>query len=169
MPWVLAVFLAVAAVWTVAASRFTRMQRWSLPWPELTDDDPVVRWLFRHHGLTSLHDCYAVRNAVRRGHAVDDPALRGTAHGLAAELLSGRLRDPNPAMLLPAVLYALVGCLWLGTGLALGGRDPYDIWVGAVWLLGACAWAWRAAKLPRRTVKRALRLNKDEMGTPASG
>ena len=62
-----------------------------------------------------------------------------------------------------AGLHALVGMLYLGTCLILGGRGTsFDIWVGTAWLLGACIWVWGSARLPRRKVEQALQLYKSD-------
>jgi hypothetical protein len=164
MVWVSAAFLAITAVLFIAAWRFRGKLRWPSTEPR---DDRLDRWLVQHYRLTSPGERIDVYDAVRHGRAVGDPALRGAARGLAAALLSGRLRDPKPAALLLTGLYVLVGALYLVTILIRGGGREVGlgITVGATWLLGACAWRWRSLRLPRRTLERALELNQGDMGT----
>ena len=160
MAWVLALFLVVTSVLTLVAWRFGRKSRRASTGPRVTEVDS---WLIEHYQLPSLGACLDVQEAVRDGRAVADPALRPAAHGLAAELLSGRLRDPHPATRVFAGVYGLVGVLFLGTGLAHGGRgSSFDIWMGTGWVLSASIWVWGSAKLPRRKIERALQLNKSD-------
>src|SRR5947209_15543481 len=148
MAWVSVVVLAVTVVLTIGAWRFRGKPRRPLAEPRT---DRVDRWLIQQYGLASLRDCWDVRDAVRGGRAVGDPALREAAHGLAAELLSGRLRDANPIALVMAGLFALAGTLYLGTGLTRGGGEAtLYIFAGAMSLLAACAWVWRSARFSRR-------------------
>jgi hypothetical protein len=105
MVWVSAVFLAATAMLTIATWWLRKKLRWPSAEPR---DDRVDRWLIEHYRLMSLDDCHQVRNAVRKGCAVGDLALREAARGLAVELLSGRLRDRNPAALPVAGLVEVV-------------------------------------------------------------
>jgi hypothetical protein len=165
MVWTSAVFLAVTAVLTIAAWRFRSRLKWPLAEPR---DDRVDRWLIQHYRLANSRDRDELRDAVREGRAVGDPALREAAHGLAAELLSGRLRDPNPGGLVIAGLSGLGGALYLGTGLIHGGRGgAFSVFAGTMWLLAACGWVWGWSRLPRRRVEQALQLNKSDMDSSA--
>jgi hypothetical protein len=165
MVWAPVVLLAVTALLTITAWRFSRKSRRLLAEPRI---DRVDRWLIEHYQLTSLRDCSDVRDAVREGRAVGDPALKQAAHGLAAELLSGRLRDPDPAALALAGLNVLGGVLYLATALAHGGRRSLlAIFLAATWLVAACAWFWGSRRLPRHKAEQALRLNKSDMDCSA--
>lgn len=159
MAWVPALFLAVTAM-ALAAWRSGWKPRRVPAEPRYTQAD---HWLLQHYQLTSLGARLEVREAVRGGRAVEDPALRQAAHGLAGELLSGRLRDPDTATRVIAGLNTLAGLLYLGTGLVHGGRGTaIDIWLGTGWVLSADTWLWGAARLPRRKAARALQLNNSD-------
>jgi hypothetical protein len=164
----LVIFLAIAVVLTIAAWWLGRKLNRPSADPELSGSDHVDRWLIRHHGLMSVGDCLRVRDAVYQGRALGDPVLKEAAHGLAAEVLSGRLRDRNPGMLLPAAVNVVVGALTIGISLAYGGdRSTLGAMGGTGWLLAGLVWVWRS-RPPRRMVKRAALLNEADVGTRAS-
>lgn len=169
MLWLSVIFLSVTAVVAIAAWLFRRKPGSSSGRAE-PREDAVDSWLIQRRGLLAWLDRDQVREAVRRGRAVDDPALREAAHALAAELLSGRLRDRQPVMVVVAGTFVLNGTLFAATGLTRRGMAAwFDILAGMVWLLGAAPWVWRWRRLPRREVLRALQANGSELAPGDAG
>jgi hypothetical protein len=157
MLWVSVIFLGATAVLVTVAWWLRRKLDLGRAEPR---DDAVDSWLIQHYRLLAWPDRCEVREAVRRGRVVGDPALGRAAHALAAELLSGRLRDRQPGALVLAGINVLSGALLVGTDLARHGTVTWiGICVGAAWLLGAVTWVWCWRRPPLRNVRRALRAN----------
>jgi hypothetical protein len=147
----------------LTAGAWSLRQRLSRRAAALESGEPGVSrvdgWLIRHHQPISLEDCYRVRQAVVTGIAVRDPALRPAAHGLAAELLHGRLRDWDTGMALSTAFYLFNGALAAGVGVAAHGPVALIARLSAVgWVAYAAACGWRV-RPGRRTIEEALLLN----------
>jgi hypothetical protein len=79
--------------------------------------DPIDRYLFDQYGLGVL-DRFQVRQAVlAQGHRPGQASLRAAGDGLAAEVLSGRLRPPRPVRWFGWV-YISLGLLLCAAGIA---------------------------------------------------
>jgi hypothetical protein len=156
--WIAVVLVAVTGVLTAAA--WSLRQRISRrPIALESGVTGVDAWLVRHYQPISLGECYLVRQAVATGTAVDEPALRPAAHGLAAELLPGRLRDRDTGMLLSTAFYLFNAAVAAGVGMAAHGPFALITRLSAVgWLAYAAACGWRV-RPGRRTIEEALLLN----------
>jgi hypothetical protein len=164
MVLILVVFVAVVVVVTAAAWGLSRKLNRPSDDSGLGGTDQVDRWLFQQYGLMSVGECSEVRDAVSQGRAVGDPALRSAAHGLALEMLSGRLRDRNPGTYLLVAVSVLIGASAVATSLVHGGKGSTVGLIGGIgWMLTGLAGIWRS-RPPRRKVERALQLNGSDLG-----
>jgi hypothetical protein len=137
---------------------------------DLSSGDRVDDWLRREYGLAWLERS-RVRTAVAEGRLVDDPALEGAAHGLAARTLSGSLRG-GQLQRVAGRINLVIGAVLVAVGAArLAARTSQEAasfliiegviltangWVSFIWL----------PKRQRRAAARALGLNRAAIGKP---
>ena len=119
---------------------------------------PADRWLIERHRLPAVQR-YQVRRAVLAGRAVNDPALRNAAHGLAAAVLAGQVGLGRGVRLMAWILLA-EGALVMAVGsVALA---DLGIAAGILPVLLGVWWAVKGAlvlRAARGATRRALRLN----------
>lgn len=125
--------------------------------------DSVDKWLLTRHQLLP-HDRWRVREAVFHGDQVNDPALAGIAHELAARLLAGKFWVMrfwylmSWIMLLAALVFVIAGVIELTTpsgGVAQGIVSLIDSGLfGLAAVFGRLSWRWN-----RNNLVRALQLN----------
>jgi hypothetical protein len=146
-----------AAAWRLG--RNPRPRPLGVPGPHA---DPIDRWLFDRYRLGEL-DRSQVRQAVFvQGRKPGQPALTEAVRGLAAEIISGRLRTPRLRRWW-SWLYVALGVLIFANGIAerlvshsRRGNGIFGIAEGAAFIIaGVAASLWMPRQM-RRKARQAL-------------
>jgi hypothetical protein len=111
MTWAWVVIVAIAVGLPVAAWRLSRNLKPQRQRAGHLGADSIDRWLAEHYQLSALDRWQIEETIFRDASKLEDPRLREAARGLAAELLSGRLR--------PMWLLRWQGWILTGLGLAV--------------------------------------------------